>query len=514
MKRKLTWDKHIDNLEKTTDNIIASRMLDPLWRIQNLYPIIDKSGQKIPLSLNPFQESLLIKYFQGNRVLRVLKARQLGITTFFQILFLDIALHYPNTSLIVLAHKRESLEKIFEKTRFAFYNIPERVSTLMNYNVDRGGGSKYELGFPDTNSKIYTSLEVRSTTPTAIHFSEIAFMDKEKTDATKASMSKFTFSSEETTPNSLNHFYDSWIEQKKHKTEGVEQFFFPWFQSPEYQIPITKMELTLEEQDYHRKFPFLTLSQLMFRRQKIADFGGRVDMFEQEYPSDDLNCFLSSGTCPFSKSYLFEYREKFCKSPIRTNYNIFYFDKPEKDNYYMGIDPATGSGMDFSSLVIISAKKQEVVCTLKGQITTSDLSIMARDLAVEFESNGGTCHILIESNGIGQAVIDNMLYNERCKHTLIMDKLGKFGFKTTKDSKGKITGMLMDSINNQDLILNDSRIVDECLTLITNDSGGIEADEGKHDDIFIATCLANYAMVKFRRFVGADYFDKKDNSKA
>jgi hypothetical protein len=65
----------------------AEKLLaDPLWRLNNLYWIIDKSGNKTLFKLNWAQEQLYRDLWYCNLIL---KARQLGISTFVCLLFLD-----------------------------------------------------------------------------------------------------------------------------------------------------------------------------------------------------------------------------------------------------------------------------------------------------------------------------------------------------------------------------------------------------------------------------------------
>jgi len=79
---------------KTADHLEAeSRLSDPLWRLNNLYTIIDKAGNKSLFQLNWAQKKLYQDMWYCNLIL---KARQLGISTFVCLLFLDRCLLKPN----------------------------------------------------------------------------------------------------------------------------------------------------------------------------------------------------------------------------------------------------------------------------------------------------------------------------------------------------------------------------------------------------------------------------------
>ena len=58
------------------------------WRLENLYKVKDKEGNVVDFKPNWAQKTLL----QSHNLNIVLKARQLGITTFHALLFLDYCL--------------------------------------------------------------------------------------------------------------------------------------------------------------------------------------------------------------------------------------------------------------------------------------------------------------------------------------------------------------------------------------------------------------------------------------
>ena len=87
------------------------------WRINNLYWIKDKHGRKVKFKTNWAQQEVLdgLWFFSI-----ILKARQLGITTFFCILYLDQILFSANKTAAIIAHTDYDTKKIFEKIKFAW----------------------------------------------------------------------------------------------------------------------------------------------------------------------------------------------------------------------------------------------------------------------------------------------------------------------------------------------------------------------------------------------------------
>ena len=110
---------------KTANHMEAeSHLNDPLWRLNNLYWIIDKSGNKSLFNLNWAQKKLYHDMWYCNIIL---KARQLGISTFVCLLFLDRCLFNSNQHAGIIAHTREDAEVMFRRVKFAYDCEPSNV---------------------------------------------------------------------------------------------------------------------------------------------------------------------------------------------------------------------------------------------------------------------------------------------------------------------------------------------------------------------------------------------------
>ena len=79
--------------------------------IQEFFKIRDKNGNLISLKFNSAQEKFysLLKENYGNKPTRiiVLKARQLGISTFTEAFITFMTMFNPNTSSVLMAHLSE-----------------------------------------------------------------------------------------------------------------------------------------------------------------------------------------------------------------------------------------------------------------------------------------------------------------------------------------------------------------------------------------------------------------------
>ena len=114
--------------EKTQTNLVQL-IKSRTWRLNNLYHIRPKEGSSlIPFRLNWSQTELYNNIW--NRVV-VLKARQLGVTTFFAVLFLDDCLFNPNREAGIIADTRENAEEIFRtKVKDVWDNVAKDIPAL------------------------------------------------------------------------------------------------------------------------------------------------------------------------------------------------------------------------------------------------------------------------------------------------------------------------------------------------------------------------------------------------
>ena len=149
----------------TNEEKLAKHLGSQTWRLNNLYWIVDKSGQRVKFQPNIQQQALLSGMWYLNLVL---KARQLGMTTFILIFMLDRCLFNSDTKAGVIAHNREDAQKFFrEKLKYAYDNLPDWLKSELAAKSDRAG----ELVFTN-GSSITVGTSMRSSSLQYLHISE------------------------------------------------------------------------------------------------------------------------------------------------------------------------------------------------------------------------------------------------------------------------------------------------------------------------------------------------------
>lgn len=464
---------------------------DPKWRLNNLYEIVNKEGQRVAFQQNIVQQK--INESESPRKM-ILKARQFGVSTNELIKLQDWVMFSENATAAIIAHKSDSIETLFQIPRLTYDLLPE----AMKPKLDRGNGSKYEMYFPEINSRIYCDLEVRGGTIGRLHVSEAAFMeDSAKLKATLQAVPITTGQvTIETTPNGMaNYFYDMWTAQDS----NYEKFFFPWYIFPQYRIPVFS-PLTYSDEELQlilkaKKLYNIDIDQeqIQFRRfkkseMKMSVFDKKRVPFEQEYPEDDKSCFLASGNAVIDAFKIDEMLTS-ALDPIRSHKGIRIFKEPDKYKTYVCTgDPAEGIGKDSSASIVIDIETLEIVASFKGFLKPSDFAYKLVEICDIYKSPNKFPLLAVERNNHGHAVL-LQLDHLRYSNVYCDKKDGLPGWKSTPISRPLMVDRFIQAVESGDIKIYDREILSECLTLIDN-NGKIEAATGKHDDLIIACAIA------------------------
>ena len=279
---------------------IAEQMSDQLWRLNNLYKIVNKEGKPVRFKLNSSQEQLYWDLWYRNVIL---KARQRGFTTFLDIYALDCCLFNRDFSAGIIAHNLEDAKKIFRtKVKYPYEHLPDQLKKTIHPTNDRGN----EYIFSN-NSSISVSTSYRSGTLQFLHVSEfgkIAAKNPEKateiiTGALEAVPTDGIAAFESTAEGNGGEFYEMVYRAKKKGEEGkklnnleFKMFFEPWWKNPEY---VLDGDVTITEKDeaYFNKIEALIgqdISEAQ-RRWYVAKEEVLGSNMKREYPSTPEEAF-------------------------------------------------------------------------------------------------------------------------------------------------------------------------------------------------------------------------------
>jgi hypothetical protein len=218
-------------------------LIDPKWRLNNLYSIVDKQGCKTVFKFNWAQEQLYNDVWYCNIIL---KARQLGISTFICLLFLDKCLWNSNISAGIIAHTLEDSQQLFRRVKFAYDNLPEEIKKVISAENDTTNMLKFSNG---SSLRVGTSL--RSSTFQYLHISEFGkicakYPDKAQEIITGSlntvAPGQYVFI-ESTAEGRSGYFYDicKKAQEDRQSNRKLSELdfkfhFFPWYGEQSYRI--------------------------------------------------------------------------------------------------------------------------------------------------------------------------------------------------------------------------------------------------------------------------------------
>jgi hypothetical protein len=276
---------------------------DQRWRLNNLYWITNKEGERVRFQMNWAQEQLLNELHYLNIIL---KARQLGFTTFIQIYMLDMAVFYPDTRCGVIAHTLDDAQTIFrDKIKFPYDNLPEQIR-LANPIV-KNNTTELELG---NNSAIRVGTSLRSGTLQFLHVSEFgkicAKMPHKAREIVTGALNTLQAGQvafiESTAEGQEGRFYDLCQTAQARKRQGVTDtpldwrfHFYAWWKEPAYEMEPEGVVIPDEMRKYFSKLEGLGISLTARKRAwyvKKAEVQG-ADM-KREYPSTPEEAFEAS----------------------------------------------------------------------------------------------------------------------------------------------------------------------------------------------------------------------------
>lgn len=307
------------------------------WRLNNLYWIKDKYGERIKFRMNTSQ-----RRYHEERHLRdiILKSRQQGFTTYIEIDELDDCLFNKNFSAGVIAHNREDAQSFFkDKIKFGYDNLPKHISDTVTAKAD----SANELEF-NNGSRIRVSSSFRSGTMQYLHVSEYGkvcakYPEKAreiKTGAFPAVAAGNRIVVESTAEGRIGEFYNMCQVAQKAAQLGTKLtpldfkfHFFAWFEDASNTIDPDGVIIPSSTQEYLKELQ--TSLKITFTDGQCAWYQKTLELLgddmKREHPSTPEEAFEQSIEGAYFKKQMAHIRAKkqICKVPIERGVPIHTF---------------------------------------------------------------------------------------------------------------------------------------------------------------------------------------------
>jgi len=501
----------------TTNQKITKLLKNPLYFMEFLMKVVNKNGDLVPLKLNPEQKYLLQNEGKYNIIL---KSRQLGISTLAVAQSLYIAITKPHSTCLLMSYSIQSADEIFSKLKQLYTDMaaPFKVPIYRN--------NKKELRFTNGSHIVCTTCGnkdvARGSTIQFAHISEVGFCKdtiQRQLIAIEQALTPHGTILLESTANGMNYFQELWAKAERGDSM-YKPFFFSWINDKlmfeeeykefcdrykqKYKRLPTVDELKPEEKILSDKGA--SIEQLVWRRLKIANTSKQA--FTQEFPSEPLEAFVSTGSNIFSPTIIHDnimHIDRF--EPIKTapskmpvslkawlGNELTIWKIPKLGTrYYIGVDTGEGVGKDYSAFEVIDANAEQVAEFKSNKIKPYAYAEIIRDIGIWYNK----ANLVVEKMSAGHTVTEK-LYNEYRYRNMYSymeydtrsgRMLPKVGWQTNTKSKPILVNDFVELFERSQMIIKSRNLLQEMKVFEFKD-GKMNAVIGSHDDLVMAMGMA------------------------
>ena len=454
---------------------------------------------------------------QRSRRNTILKARQMGITTYLAARFFLKTILRPGTLTLQVAHSLESAQQMFRIVhRFLARLHPDAEAAVV---TSRANVRELSFGAIDSRYILDTAGNPnagRGLTIHNLHVSEFALWPGHPQETLAALLAAVPPQGEveiESTPHGVGDFFHSvWSSACSAPTPrgGYTPHFFPWWLEPTYQLPVGRGDslepLTAEERSLIER-EHLTLEQIQFRRHLRATFG---DLAPQEFAESDTECFLSTGRPVFDVHAIdARLRPGNLPEPIRVAQNgaeVVWFDPLPGRSYIIGADVAEGGAEgDFSAAVVIDTdlglQCAEILARWPIHRFAQELSRLGHRynsalIAVERNNQGhAVLYALEQQHGYGN-LYRHPVSAANGSPSRSLRTGTKKGWPMNVQTKPEAINRLAGFLREEPKLFPSRRLLEQCRSYVYLHGGETGALPGRHDDLVIAVAIALAARAR------------------
>lgn len=474
-------------------------------RREMLYPLMlvdTKDNRRIPFVPNKAQR-YLEEQIGDSKLVVITKARQLGTTEKILKDFLVDAYTQSPLKVAVVSHEAEATQRLLNRVRMTAENMPAGFPPLHHNSAN-------EMDWPSVGSAFYIGTAGARSFGRGDTFHRVLLSEYGHYIESEAlSIMAGLYGSRppggvliaESSPHGEGTPHHKLYVAAKMNESPFKAVFMPWWFCGDYTmergdqaaLESCRWDFTpTEEEQALQREHHLTLEQIRWRRTTIAA-QTIPEVFLQEFPEDDVSCFLSFSQTVFSAEAIVKLRAA-VKSPVRMDDNgvEWWYPILEGRVYVLGVDPATEYGEDEGVALLLDVTDYPRVihnATLHGKMRDILFARKLTDLA-------GPCNgfMVVESNNVGLSVLNSLVNTFNYGNLFYQaDPLSgayktRPGFLTTQPSKRLLLEEGHSVIDNGYLLTHDKNLVIQ-LQYFRQYGESFRAAPGQHDDYPMALML-------------------------
>ncbi len=275
-----------------------------LWRINNLYTIVNKDGEPVTFRMNYAQHKVYAATRQHPRII-ILKSRQQGISTLWLVSFFDDTIWCPYLNLGLMAQGTDEASTLLERAKLLWERLDPDIKAFLGVKLLKDNSTAYSFS---NKSTMFIRVSFRSTTLQRLHISEfgkIAAKNPKRAKETKTgtlqALGKGNTGVIESTAEGRNEFQYMWDAAVIAKNSGqlaekdFMPVFLPWIDDPDCVSDVLQA-VDNEAGKYFAKLEkeldiLLTVEQKNFW---VIQHRELMDDIYQEYPATPAEAFAAS----------------------------------------------------------------------------------------------------------------------------------------------------------------------------------------------------------------------------
>ena len=288
---------------KSDEEFINEYLTSKLWRLNNIYTIVDKHGDAIPFKMNYAQLRVYAAYLKHPRLI-ILKSRQQGISTFWLLCFFDDAIFSDNYNIGLMAQGADEAQTLLERVKFSWLHLDDEIKNFLQIGNDKDNAKAFSF---TNGSSIFIRTSFRSATLQRLHISELGKIAnknpdkaKETNTGTLQTLGRTAGLAIESTAEGDNMFKIKWDRAVEHTGpyayKDLLAVFLSWLEDPDCRS-IVPEEITKKHASYFAELEeelgiVLDDEQKWFwimQERELAD-KDEQDIF-QEYPATPEEAF-------------------------------------------------------------------------------------------------------------------------------------------------------------------------------------------------------------------------------
>ncbi len=458
-----------------------------MFLAESLLKVRGRDGVVVPLRANRAQMEFEARRGQKNIVL---KARQMGISTWVAARLFLQAITVPGTLSLQVAHTQQAAEAIFGMAHRFLELLPD---FLREGALETSRANVREIRFRrlDSAFRVESAGDTnagRGLTVTNLHCSEVARWPGDARAVLQGLKAALAPSGDlvlESTPMGAEGcFWEEW--RRAEETRTVRHFFPWWWESSYAGEPVTDWN---EEERVLVKREGLSPRQIGFRRSLKADY---QDAAAQEFAEDAESCFKASGYSIFDVPSIDE-RLIHAPEPLekRLKGQLWVWLPPQKGSKYLIAVDTAGGGRDgdYSVAQVVEIRTGMQCAELRGKLPVLELAEQAAQLHRDYNQ----AWVVVERNNHGSGVLAHLgsMVDQGRIFRSGRQQAGPQGWLTSAGTRpAMLAGLGRLLVECPELFMSE-RLLRECRSFVRLPSGKTGAASGAHDDCVMAMAIAH-----------------------